>query len=122
LSTTNSESIGRGYIRSSTQIAHAIRKQKRVNATDSKIMSLDPNFAAQAFTLLARIFAAESINKSLETCARIDGDSKTVMYYSCGVRTTFAAMFAFGTAYGMCTIYQRHGQTPVTPRTNDGEA
>jgi hypothetical protein len=123
LSKTNNKSIRSGYIRSSTQTTHAIRKKKRIIATDSyKIMALDPSFAVQAFTLIASICAAESIDKALSTCGRIDGDSKTVVYYSCGVRSTFAAMFAFATSYGMYTIYQRYGQTPVTPRKNDTEA
>jgi hypothetical protein len=91
-------------------------------ADSHKDMALDPNFAVQAFTLIASICAAEFITKGLETCARIDGDSKTAVYYSCGIRSTFAAVFAFATAYGMYALYQRHGQTLVTPGINDIES
>ena len=85
-------------------------------------MALDPNFAVQALTLIASICAANSIDQALGTCGLIDGDSSKAVYYSCGVRSTFAAMFAFATAYGLYAVYKNFRQTPVTPRTNDTKA
>jgi len=82
-------------------------------------MALDPNFAVQAFTLIASVCAAKSIDQALDTCGRIDGDSKTVVYYSCGVRSFFAAMFASAAAYGLYTIYQRLHHTPATSNTSE---
>lgn len=85
-------------------------------------MALDPDFAIKAFTLVASICAAEFIDKALSTCGRIEADSETAEYYSCGVKSFFATAFAFASVYGLYTIYKGVGRRPITLETEARKA
>jgi hypothetical protein len=121
----NREPTTDGYLHSLQHSDNPLNQRKQTRSVATNLyqdMALDPNFAVQAFTLIAGICAAKFTDHALDTCGRIDGGSKTVVYYSCGVSSTSAAMFAFPTAYGLYIIYQNIRQTPVTPGTNDTKA